>query len=223
MLGRNKKVAQKLDTQVINLEAMKQVASFEKQTKKQKNIALLLLFLGLFMIVMGVLYPIILDTVSGGTDDTSSTENINGKDSVATNGNQTSTISTLVCTQTDEGTDNVKTIKDEYEFSSSGLVQFKTTTTILAKTEIGREKINQSTITFSTLYGNVEAAGVSKNVNVAADNSTLTTVFSLDYRQFDLTEYNKLHADNPVFVTYQMNTKKSEIKKAMTAQGVSCE
>jgi len=223
MLGKKKRVEEKLDTQVINLEAMKQAVSFEKQATKKKNIALLLLFLGLFMIIMGILYPIIVETIAGSPTEISSAENIQKEDdSIPTNVDQKKK-DTLICTQMSEEIDDAKSIKDEYEFLENKLVKFTTTTTITAKTDVGREKVGQSMLTFSTLYGNVEAQGVSKNVNVSADNSMLTTVFAVDYSEFDLAEYNKLHADQPVFVTYQKNTKKSEIEKAMKAQGVTCE
>lgn len=221
MLGKKKNLEEKMDTHVLNLQEIKEAATNEKKIKKQKGMPLLLFFLGLFMIVMGILYPIIRDTFQKDGSEVSKTSKLE-KESTKEK-ESTSIISSLSCTVNETGTRLKKEIKDVYEFDQKGLVKVTTTTDLMAINEMGKVDITTSATTFNSLYGSIEATGVEKKANLATDGGALITILVIDFTKFNVEKYNKSHPDRPFFVTYPKGTSKEEIQKTATLQGAVCQ
>lgn len=226
MLGKNKKLEEKMDTQVLNLQAMKQVASTEKKVKKKKNIALLLLFLGLFMIIMGILYPIIIDTVnSENAGDISKNDNNSTNDIPKENEETVVPDSTtmLSCTMSEPSEKVNKTTQVEFEFNSAGLIKYTITTNEVAVTTDGNRLIASSASLFNSTYGAVQSSGIEKRANLSPDNKNLTTVLSVDYEHFNVEQYNSNHPNAPFTVSYNVGTSKDAIQQLMVQQNASCQ
>jgi len=215
MLGRRKELEQKMDTHVLNLQEIKQAASTEKKVKKQRSTSLLLFFLGLFMIVMGILYPIIMDTIHAESEEVSN----NAKENTETT---SKVVDRLSCTYSENGIKINKVVKEEYEFDHAGLIKITTTTDLTAVTDEGKADITTGATNFNSLYGSIDAAGIEKKANLATDSSGLITILSIDYHKFNVDKYNANHADKPFFVQYQQGTKKEVIQQAATSQNALC-
>lgn len=221
MLGKKKNLEEKMDTHVLNLQEIKEAARNEKNSKKQKGMPLLLFFLGLFMIVMGILYPIIQDTLQKDDSEVSKTSQLE-KEAVKEK-ETASIISNLTCTVNETGTRLKKEIKDVYQFDEKGLVKVTTTTDLVAINETGKVDITTSATTFNSLYGSIEAKGIEKKANLATDGGALITILSIDFTKFNVEKYNKSHPDHPFFITYPKGTSKEEIQKTATLQGAVCQ
>ncbi len=222
MLERKRKLEEKMDTHVLNLQEIKQVATTEKKERKQKNTPLLLFFLGLFMIVMGILYPIIMDTLDDPPTEISDIDRVDeGEKTTPVEGGSVSSKLNCVTVVTDQKIS--KTVRDTYEFEKELLTKISTTTEIKALNDEGKLQVSNGASTFYSLYGSVDTAGVSKNINLAGDNSSLTTVLTIDYNRFDMNQYNRTHPQAPFFTTYESGTSKADVTKSMLAQGATCE
>jgi len=225
MLGKKKRLEEKMDTQVINLQAMKQVASTEKRAKKKKSLALLLLFLGLFMIIMGILYPIILDTVNEETNNSNHTQNskddkLSQDDDSITSNDEKKVL--LSCTTTTSTGKVNKITQLEFEFKNNSLVKYTITTNENAITADGNTQVVASNTLFNSTYGLIKADGIEKRANLSPDNKNLTTVLSVDYEVFNAGEYNSAHPDAMFFDSYNASSSKEEIGQMMIQQGASC-
>ena len=210
-----------MDTHVLNLQEIKEAAKNEKKAKKQRGMPLLLFFLGLFMIVMGILYPVIRDTLK--KDESAVLKSSKLEKETVKEKESNSITSSLSCTISEVGIKLKKEIKDVYEFNEKGLVKVTTTTDLMAINEMGKADITTSATTFNSLYGSVEAEGVEKKANLATDRGALITILSIDFNKFNVEKYNKSHPESPFFVTYPKGTSREEIQKTATLQGAVCQ
>lgn len=222
MARKRKDLEEKLDTQVINLQAIKEAATTEKKEKKKRSTSLLLFFLGLFMIVMGILYPIIMDTIHGPATDVSDVEQLEDENST-TDDTQQETKNQLTCSlnQVSDGLNS--TSSNVFEFNEAGLIKVTTTTKMTATTEEAKQQIIASASAFNTVYGSLVATGIESKIITAQDNSSLTTTLSIDYNVFDLEQYNEQNANSTLSISYTKGMTKDQVQQQMIATGATCQ
>ncbi len=219
MLRKDKKLKDKLDTQVINLKEIKEVASTEKKIKSKKNMALLFLFLGLFLLVLGILYPLIIDGMNHPRKDISSVDKFFDPEKTK---KQEEKENKLTCDYVQETEDLTTAKKLEFIFDSEGLTQYREVTNFEAKTEAGKEQ-NVTTSNNSTeKYSHMVAEGLNSIIDLSEDYNRLTLTFEINYLVFDLDRYIENPENTPLEVSYARGRKKEEITQQLAEQNITC-
>lgn len=203
MLGKNKKLQEKMNTQVVNLQ---EIGVEYANEKKKKNLSLFLLFVGLFMIIMGILFPVIMGTVQEESK----------LQAVAVD------TEPLSCIKSEKNGGIVVNTNYIYEFNQSGLIKMK----IMANLVTAGEAVDTAIELFDTAYESISAPGLETEIKVDHDTNSLTTIFSVDYNSFNLEDFKNEHSNDSFRLAYLEFTKglsRETVVKKIVEQGGTCQ
>ncbi len=176
-------------------------------TKKQKNISLLLLFVGLFMIIIGILFPVIMGSVEVMSDVPQAME-IERQ--------------SLSCMKNENGSGIVSNTNYIYEFNHDGLIKMKVMYNLMSTEKTIDEFMAISNIS----YESISAPGLETAITVNHENNSLTTVFSVDYSKFSLEDYQKDYLNtslNLEYLSYKKGFSREKVEKKILGEGGSCQ
>lgn len=212
-----------LKTQVLNLNDLEKVASFEK--KNSKKPALILAIIGIFSIMTGITYPYITTTLSGE-------KTVNNNSGTMTDNSENNNIAskiqeeTLNCTYTQvgnqDGTDTAIAIN--FIFNEHKLQSYTKIINIIPT--LGSTTGSVTIQNLLPAYQALELTPLTgyKITTVQTETGGMQSTINVDLSTLDKTTLTPAHIGNSFAnVEYELNTEKTAISATLTAAGYICQ
>lgn len=215
------------NTQVLNMDDVEEIAKYEKA--KSRRPAIMLAVAGVLAIVMGIVQPIIMNTINGpeasGNVDSEKTDDNNNAGEAVVDNNEAGA-QALSCTYaalaSADGVDTSMTIS--FNFADSKLQNF--TKNIAVVPTVGNEVLGTTTInTLLATYQGIAATQPAGYVLVASvDGTSLSGNLNVDFSTLDKTTLSTDVAANILTsVNYDKDATFDDVKAAALAEGYTCE
>jgi len=196
--------------QVLNMEDVEQTVIYEKRTSKRP--AIMLLISGLFSIIMGILYPVIMNSLDGTNEGVEEApEQIVFRYRLDCN---------LAIAGNTDGTDSNTSIT--FNFENSRLVNYTKTINIVptAGNNMGVNNIQNYFNTFKT-YEENQIPGYT--ISTEAVNNGFNSSVTVDFKKFDLNKLPNNYTNNTFTnVNYEALQSVSKVKEQVLLSGYTC-
>lgn len=197
-------------TQVLNFNDVEETAIYEQKTSKRPIFMLALA--GLFSIVMGFLYPVIMHAIDGDEEETPVVESSVYKSALNCKIEANNSI---------DGTNSVTNVV--FNFENSMLVSYTKTLSMLPITNnsTGTATITNYLASYKALESNTIAGYVIKSESVDTGfNSTLT----VDLKKFNINSLTDTYTSTSFTnVNYELNQNYDKVKEQMNLAGYTCD
>ena len=220
------------DTQVLNLNDVKQVAKAEKKASFPKKIAICLFVLGVLAIIGGFSYNTVV-SMMGMTPNNNGKEKITeGKTESADTTKEATTAessSTLSCSAEAKGRENGTDVNVIYELpfnESNQLLTYTKTQSIVPTTgnSTGPVTVNTLKDGYTTIAG-YQIPGYTLQVTPTNNGtvSGLQVVLTIDLANLDQTKYASYNIQDPFsMVDLGLNSSREEVTQTLTTKGFTC-
>lgn len=201
-----KKQEEIIKTHVLNLNEIREAEKSDNQ-RINKRRAIIAMILGLFFITAGFLYPTLVNKFK-------KTEQQTPKKKIK---------DVLSCTSNFENKlYNVKVLVNQtYNFKSNKLVSSTVKTTFSPSNDTMIENLNALYNKYLLLYNENKTSGIFYTINYEQNELVITEKIN-DYKNIDITTYDKtLNADNQTML-YSLTNTYEEIKKQSEQLGSLC-